>query len=112
MNKIEINTTDEFDKYYKRYGYKEFAKKVLLRCSNKKDYGLINKISLVDAEPSKRIYITNEQDEGFTIRYFISFCNEKMWRASYTLYKMVKDEDGSGHGEIISEGIAVSHYTD
>lgn len=83
---------------------------MLQKCANKKEYGLFGKITLIDAEPSKRIYFENEQGEDFTIRYFISNQGEKQWRASYTLYKTVWNEDGSGHGESIGEGVAVAHY--
>jgi len=109
-NKFEIVTTDIFDQYYKWYGYPEFTRKVLQRCTNKKDYGLVNKITLVDAEPSKRIYLENDNGDDFTIRYNICSQNEKQWRANYTLYKTVWHEDGSGHGEEISEGVAVTSY--
>jgi len=110
MAKLEIATTEEFEKNYKYYGYEEFVKKVLQKCANKKEHGLIGKITLEDAEVSKRIFLTNEQDQEFTVRYFIQSCGEKEWRASYTLYVDVKDEDGSGHGEEISCGYAMSHY--
>jgi len=65
---------------------------------------------LVDAEPSKRVYIKNENGDEFTVRYFISEQNEKWWKASYTLYRDVRNEDGSGHGEMIDEGFAGSRY--
>lgn len=110
-NNIKIKTTDIFDKYYKWYGYEEFTKKVLQKCANKKEYGLVGVITLVDAEPSKRIYFENKQGEDFTIRYFISWQNEKQWKASYTLYKTVwNKEHTSGSGVEISEGNAVASY--
>jgi hypothetical protein len=110
VKSIEIKTIDIFDEYYKWYGYEEFTRKVLQKCANKKEYGLVGIITLIDAEPSKRIYFENEQGEDFTIRYFISWQNEKQWKAGYTLYRSVRCEDGSGYGVDISEGSAVASY--
>lgn len=107
---IQIATTDYFDKYFKWFGYEEFTKKVLLRCPNKKEYGLVGEITLFDAEPSKRIFLKNEFGQEFTIRYFIECQDDKTWKASYIFFIDVKDEDGGGHGEKISEGIAITHY--
>ena len=109
LNKLEIITTEDFGKDYGYYGYNEFVKKVLQKCANKKKYGLTGKITLEDAEVSKRILFKNENGQEFTVRYFIQSCGEKEWRASYTLYMDVKDESGS-HGEEISCGYAMSHY--
>jgi hypothetical protein len=81
----------------------------LNKCTNKKEYGIIGKITLTEAEPSKRIFFTNEQKEEFTLRYFIQDQAEKAWKASYTLYKQVPDETGS-HGEEISCGNTMTHY--
>jgi hypothetical protein len=109
-NNIKIKTTKDFDEFYKWYGYEEFTKKVLHKCVNKKEHGLTGIITLIDAEPSKRIYFENEQGQDFTIRYFISWQNEKQWKASYTLYRSVRCEDGSGYGVDISEGNAIASY--
>jgi len=65
---------------------------------------------LVDAEPSKRVYIKNENGDEFTVRYFISEQDEGKWKAGYSLYKDVRNEDGSGHGEMIDEGFSGSRY--
>jgi hypothetical protein len=109
-NKLEIVTTKEFDEDYKYYGYEEFVRKVLQKCANKKELGLTGKITLIDSEPSKRIYLETDKKEEFTVRYFIQEQNSKEWKASYTLYKNVKDENGGGHGEEVSSGYAISHY--
>lgn len=85
-NKIEISMTNEFKETYADYGYEEFVRKALMKCANKKEYGLTGKVTLTDAELSKRIYFQNEQGKEFWLRYFISFSDEKMWRASYTFY--------------------------
>lgn len=110
MKNLAITTTEEFKENYTYYGYEEFVKKVLQKCANKKELGLVGNIVLFDAEVSKRVYFKNETEQEFTIRYFIQECNEKKWKASYTLYVDVKNEDGSGHGEEISCGYAISHY--
>jgi hypothetical protein len=109
MNKIEIIATEEFKNNYEGYGYEEFTRKALNKCCNKKELGLVGKITLIDAEPSKRVFFTNEQGIEFTIRYFVHDEINRTWKASYTLYKQVPDEDGS-HGEEISCGHATIHY--
>lgn len=109
MVKLEIATTEEFDKHYKHYGYEEFVRKALNKCADKKGYGLVDKVTLFDAEPSKRIFFKNEQGEEFTVRYFLQEETYRTWDASYTLYKDVEDETGS-HGEEISCGYAKTHY--
>ena len=106
----EIITTEDFDKEFKNYGYVDFVKKVLRKCVNKKTLGLTGKITLFDAEPSKRIYLKNENNEEFIVRYFIQDEIDKMWNASYTLYKNVDNEDGSSHGEEISHGCSHTNY--
>jgi len=109
MNKIEIIATEEFKENYEGYGYEEFTRKALNKCCNKKELGLVGKITLIDAEPSKRIFFTNEEGTEFTIRYFINDEIDRTWKASYTLYKQIPDEDGS-HGEEISCGNTIIHY--
>ena len=107
---FEILVTEEFFKYYDGYGYPEFVKQVIHNFDNRSEYGLTGEIKLIDAEPSKRVYIENENDDMFIIRYFISEQNEKWWKASYTLYKDIKCEDGSSHGEMIDEGFVGARY--
>lgn len=109
MKRLEIATTNEFNESFSHFGYIEFVRKVLQKCAFKKEHGLAGKITLIDAEPSRRVFLVNEQGAEFTVRYFIQECNEKGWAASYTLYKQVPDEGGS-HGEEISCGYAISHY--
>lgn len=104
-NIIEICMTNEFKEAFASYGYEEFIKKAWMKCANKKEHGLTGKITLIDAEPNKRIYFINEQGKEFWLRYFISFADEKKWKASYTFYT---DENNSS--VIISEGIAIVHY--
>ena len=110
MNKIEIIATEEFKENYKGYGYEEFTRKALNKCCNKKELGLVGEITLIDAELSRRIIFTNEQGDEFTIRYFLQDETKRTWRAGYTLYKQVNDEDGSSHGEDISYGNVIIHY--
>lgn len=107
---FEIITTEDFNEDFSWYGYEEFVRKVLLRCPNKKQLGLEGKITLFDAEPSKRIYLKNEQNQEFTVRYFIEWQNDKEWKGSYIFFIDVDDGDGTGHGEEISEGVAVTQY--
>ena len=103
-------SNDIFDKFYSYYGYPEFVGNVIHNFDDRDKYGLIGSIMLVDAEPSKIVYIKNENGDEFTIRYFISEQNEEKWKAGYSLYRDVKNEDGSGHGEMIDEGFAGSRY--
>ena len=107
---FEIVSNDIFDKFYSYYGYPEFVGNVIHNFDDRDKYGLIGSIMLVDAEPSKIVYIKNENGDEFTIRYFISEQNEEKWKAGYSLYRDVKNEDGSGHGEMIDEGFAGSRY--
>jgi len=107
---FNIVTTNDFDEYYDGYGYPEFVKQVIHNLDDRDKYGLIGRIMLIDAEPSKRVYIKNENDEDFTVRYNINWQDSKGWEASYTLYKDVRNEDGSGHGEMIDEGFAGARY--
>jgi len=107
---LEILVTGEFFKYYDGYGYPEFVKQVIHNLDDRDKYGLVGSITLVDAEPSKRVFIENGNDDMFIIRYFISEQDENGWKASYTLYKNIKCEDGSSHGEIIDEGFASARY--
>ena len=103
-------SNDIFDEYYSYYGYPEFVGNVIHNLDDRDKYGLIGRIMLVDAESSKRVYIKNKNGDEFTVRYFISEQDENSWKASYTLYKDVRNEDGSGHGEMIDEGFAGAKY--
>ena len=96
--------------YYGYYGYPEFVNKVIYNFIDRDKYGLTGEIKLIGAEPSKRVFFENENGDEFTVRYFISEQDEIGWKASYTLYKDVRNEDGSGHGEEIDEGFAGSRY--
>ena len=107
---FEILVTDEFFKHYDEYGYPEFVEQVLHNFVDRDKYGLTGEIMLIDAEPSKRVYIKNENGDEFTIRYFISEQDENVWKASYTLYMDVDNGDGTGHGEMIDEGFAGARY--
>ena len=107
---FEILVTGEFFKHYDGYGYPEFVGNVIHNFDDRDKYGLIGRIMLVDAEPSKRVYIKNENGDMFIVRYFISKQDEESWEASYTLYKDVKNKDGSSHGEMIDEGFAGAKY--
>ena len=102
--------TDCLAGYYGYYGYPEFLGQVLHNFDDRDKYGLTGEIKLIDVEPSKRVFFENENGDEFTVRYFISEQNENGWKASYTLYKDVRNEDGSGHGEMIDEGFAGSRY--
>ena len=101
---------DYSDRDYRYYGYSEFLRKVIHNFDIRSEYGLIGEIKLIDAEVSKRIFFENENGDSFTVRYFISEQNEEMWEAGYTLYKDVRNEDGSGHGEEIDSGFAGARY--
>ena len=107
---FEIVSNDIFDEYYSYYGYPEFVGNVIHNFDDRDKYGLIGRIMLVDAEPSKRVYIKNENGDEFTVRYFISAQDENGWKASYTLYRDVDNGDGTGHGEMIDEGFAGARY--
>jgi len=107
---FEIVSNDIFDKYYSYYGYPEFVGNVIHNFFNRDIYGLIGNIMLVDAEPSKKIYIKNGNGDEFVIRYNISVQDENGWKAGYTLYKDVDNGDGTGHGEMIDEGFAGARY--
>ena len=107
---FNIVTTDKFNEYYKGYGYPEFVMEVIHNLDDRNKYGLIGEIKLIDAEISKRVYIENENGEGFIVRYNIIDQDEEKWEVSYTLYKNIKCEDGSGHGEMIDEGFAGARY--
>lgn len=101
MSKLEIITTKDFDECFKFFGYEELVRKVLHKCADKKEYGLVEKITLFDAEPSKRIFFENESGQEFTVRYFLQDETPKTWSAGYILYV---------GGEQISRGYAVTHY--
>jgi len=109
-NDFEILSNDRFDEYYSYYGFPEFVGNVIHNFDDRSEYGLTGEIRLIDAEISKRVFFENENGDMFVIRYFISEQNEKWWKASYTLYKDVKNKDGSSHGEMIDEGFAGSRY--
>lgn len=109
MSKTEVIFTEE-SKTYEHYGYEEFVRKAINKCCDKKEHGLVGTITIFDAEVSKRIYLKNENGEEFTIRYFLQDETETKWGASYTLYKTVWNEDGSGHGEAISGGNTTIKY--
>ena len=102
--------TDYLAGYYGYYGYPEFLGHVLHNFIDRDKYGLTGEIKLIGAEPSKRVFFENENGDEFTVRYFISEQDENGWKASYTLYKDIRNEDGSGHGEMIDEGFAGSRY--
>jgi len=105
-----IVTTDEFNDNYEEYGYIEFVRNVIYNFKDRIEYGLIGKITLIDAEISKRVFIENENGDSFVVRYFISEQDKCEWKASYTLYKDIKNEDGSSHGEEIDSGFGESYY--
>ena len=107
--KLEVTFSKEAENL-EFYGYKEFVRKAINKCANKKEYGLTGKITIVEAEPSKRIYFNNELGEDFILRYFQQGETEKSWDVSYTLYKSIDNGDGSGHGEEISCGYTSIHY--
>ena len=98
---FNIVTTNDFDEEYNYYGYPEFIGQVLHSFDDRDKYGLIGEIRLIDAEPSKRVFIENENDDEFTVRYFISEQNENGWEASYILYR---------DGKAIDEGFAGARY--
>jgi len=101
---------DYSDRDYRYFGYLEFLRKVLHNFDNRSEYGLIGEIKLIDAEVSKRIFFENENGDMFIVRYFISEHNEEKWEAGYTLYRDVRNEDGSGHGKEIDSGFASARY--
>ena len=107
---FEIIVSDEFNDHYEDYGYPEFAKQILHNLDNRDKYGLIGEIKLIDAEISKRVFFENQNGDMFIIRYFINKQDERGWEASYTLYKDIKCNDGSSHGEMIDEGFAGAKY--
>ena len=98
---FEILVTGEFFKHYDEYGYPEFLGQVLHNFDDRDKYGLVGEIKLVDAEPSKRVYIENENGDGFIVRYNIIDQDEEKWEASYTLYR---------DGKAIDEGFAGAMY--
>ncbi len=85
----------------------EFTQKVLLRCKDKRAYGLTGIIKIDDIEPSKRITLVNDSDEEFLIRYHIMWANSVQWKAAYTLYKYADVPTGA---LVISEGTALAKY--
>jgi len=107
---FQIITTKDFDESFNVFGYEELTKKVLLKCCNKKEYGLDGEITLIDAEVGKRVFFKNKNDQNFTIRYFLTEDDDEVWKACYTLFIDIEDSDGSGHGEEISQGVATVHY--
>ena len=109
MSKIEIITTEEFNKSYKYYGYEELLRKVLHKCSDKKDYGLVGKITMTSAEPSKYLNFSNEQGKEYYIKYYIEDQTEKRWNAGYQLFTDVL-EDGVVENAVIDFGSTSSHY--
>jgi len=98
---FEILVTDEFFKHYNEYGYPKFVKQVIHNFDDRNNYGLIGEIKLIDAEISKRVYIENENGDGFIVRYNIINQDEEKWEASYTLYR---------DGNAIDEGFAGARY--
>ena len=107
MRNITIVEGDSFEPFYRGFGYVEFTRKVLLRCKDKKAHGLTGTITLIDAEPSKRIYLVNEAGDDFTIRYFIRHECKFYWEGRYTLYKHCPVKQG---GIELSDGWARAKY--
>lgn len=110
MNKINITTTQEFKEDFACFGFEEFVRKVVFKCADKKEHGLVGTITLYEAEPSKRIYFKNEDDEDFIVRYFIQWQNQNEWKASYILFKMILNENDSEQREEISCSTAKARY--
>ncbi len=107
MKNINIIEGASFDNIFNYFGYAEFARKVLRLCKNKQEYGLLGTIKLIDAEPSKRLFIENESGTEFTIRYMIAHTCSSSWAASYTFYTHCPD---TGNCEIVSDGYARVKY--
>ncbi len=107
MKNITLIEGETFEPLFRQLGHMEFTRKVLYRCKDKRMYGLTGTIKITDVEPSKRIYLENEDGEAFTIRYFIDHTCERYWEASYTIYK---DCPVTGSGISISAGWARAKY--
>ena len=107
MKNITIIEGDSFDKALNCFGYAEFARKALRQCKNKREFGLLGTIKLVDAEPSKRLFIENEAGRRFTIRYMIEHVCSSSWAASYSFYTHCPD---SGKCVMVSDGYARAKY--
>ncbi len=105
------NTTliegESFDPGFNYFGYAEFTRKVLRLCKNKKEFGLLGTIKLIDAEPSKRLFIENEAGRRFTIRYMIEHTCSTSWAASYSFYTHCPETDNC---VAISDGYARAKY--
>lgn len=107
MTNLNIIEGDSFDPVFNYFGYAEFARKALRLCKNKQEFGLLGTIKLVDAEPSKRLFIENEAGRRFTIRYFIEHAYSVSWAASFTLYTHCPD---TGECVMVSDGYARAKY--
>lgn len=107
MTNIHIIEGDSFDPVLNYFGYSEFTRKALRLCKNKLDFGLLGTIKLIDAEPSKRVFIENEAGKKFTIRYFIEHDCSSSWSASYTLYTHCPE---TGSRVMVSDGYARAKY--
>ncbi len=107
MKSFTLTEGPNFEPLYRVYGHMEFTQKVLLRCKDKRAYGLTGIIKIDDIEPSKRITLLNDSGEEFLIRYHIIWANAVKWKAAYTLYKY-----GSVPNDhvIVSEGSAMAKY--
>lgn len=107
MKSIHIIEGESFDPILSYFGYREFTRKALRLCRNKQEFGLLGTIKLVDAEPSKRLFIENEAGLKFTIRYFIEHACSSSWAASYTFYTHCPD---TGDCVVVSKGYARAKY--
>ena len=107
MKNINIIEGDPFDPILNYFGYSEFARKALRLCKNKKEFGLLGTIKLIDAEPSKRLFIENEAGRKFTIRYMIEHACSSSWAASYSFYTHCPD---TGNCVRVSDGYARVKY--
>lgn len=109
MKEIIVNTTKDFDKEFGWINYKEFVRKALIKTQFKKDYKLYN-VTLIDAEPSKRVYFTNEDNsKEFFIKYDILYQDDKKWKAFFVIY-VDEEINGEIHSVQFGGGEVVTSY--
>ena len=88
----------------------DFVIKVLQKTSNKKQYGLDKDITILDYDLD-RIYLKISETQEFTIRTwdYYEYTVNKM-KVRWTLFINIRDENGGGHGEELSNGLTIIEF--
>lgn len=83
----------------------KLIEKVLRKTSNKKEHGLDKDISIVDYDLD-RVYLECNNKE-FSLRTWNIVDEGEKTKVQWTLFVMIYEENGDGHGEELSFGVSV-----